>query len=237
MEKRKKRYRISIHIRVLLCVCLNTFGRNKIGLYIFIGWVPLRDVQIYFWKVRVFPQKSSSTLRNKYVYLVFVDYDWIKHVCGVAAYVGSVVHVSSNYLSDTATILYVCRIWGRLRECIILSYVSVVKGDFSGLWYISYPIATALWSQFNWLQYKLFMQIDNIEKREYYELEADNNNWNGRELEWQMNSSLYECLHISNDKESVLYNLGEQVLVISTIGARTCWENKVGVGEAFSIKY
>ena len=70
--------------------------------------------------------------------------------------------------------------------------------------YRTYPIATALRSQFNWLQYKLFMQIENIEKREYYELEADNNNWNGRELERQINSGLYERLLISNDKESVL---------------------------------
>jgi predicted nuclease of restriction endonuclease-like (RecB) superfamily len=70
--------------------------------------------------------------------------------------------------------------------------------------YRTYPIATAVRSQFNWLQYKLFMQIDNIEKREYYELEADNNNWNGRELERQINSGLYERLLISNDKESVL---------------------------------
>lgn len=70
--------------------------------------------------------------------------------------------------------------------------------------YRTYPIATAVRSQFNWLQYKLFMQIDNVEKREYYELEADNNNWNGRELERQINSGLYERLLISNDKESVL---------------------------------
>jgi hypothetical protein len=41
--------------------------------------------------------------------------------------------------------------------------------------YRTYPITSALRSQFNWSQYKLLMQIDNEDKREYYELEAENN--------------------------------------------------------------
>ncbi|MFV0553786.1 MAG: YhcG family protein [Mangrovibacterium sp.] len=70
--------------------------------------------------------------------------------------------------------------------------------------YRTYPIATAVRSQFNWLQYKLLMQIDNEDKREYYELEAVNNCWTGRELERQINSGLYERLLLSNDKKAVL---------------------------------
>lgn len=70
--------------------------------------------------------------------------------------------------------------------------------------YRTYPIATALQSQFNWSQYKSLMQIDNEEKREYYELEAINNGWTGRELERQINSGLYERLLLSNDKKAVL---------------------------------
>lgn len=48
------------------------------------------------------------------------------------------------------------------------------------------------------------MQIDNEDRREYYELEALNNNWTGRELERQINSGLYERLLLSNDKKAVL---------------------------------
>lgn len=48
------------------------------------------------------------------------------------------------------------------------------------------------------------MQIDNKDKREYYELEAANNSWTGRELERQINSGLYERLLMSNDKNAVL---------------------------------
>ncbi|WP_085535935.1 PDDEXK nuclease domain-containing protein [Massilibacteroides vaginae] len=70
--------------------------------------------------------------------------------------------------------------------------------------YRTYPIATAVRTQFNWSQYKMLMQIDNEDKREYYELEAANNGWTGRELERQINSGLYERLLLSNDKKAVL---------------------------------
>ena len=50
----------------------------------------------------------------------------------------------------------------------------------------------------------MLIQIPDPDKREYYELEAVNNAWNGRELERQIGSQLYERLLLSNDKESVL---------------------------------
>jgi len=67
-----------------------------------------------------------------------------------------------------------------------------------------YPIASTVQTQLNWSQYKLLISISDSDKREYYELEAINNNWTGRELERQINSQLYERLLLSNDKESVL---------------------------------
>ena len=70
--------------------------------------------------------------------------------------------------------------------------------------YRTYPIVTALRSQLNWYQYRLLTAIEDEYKREYYELEASNNALTGRELERQINSSLYERLLMSNDKESVL---------------------------------
>lgn len=59
-------------------------------------------------------------------------------------------------------------------------------------------------SQLNWTQYRTLIQIADPDKREYYELEAANNGWTARELEWQKNSLLYERLLKSNDKEAVL---------------------------------
>ena len=70
--------------------------------------------------------------------------------------------------------------------------------------YRIYPIASAVRSQFNWVQYRLLIQMNDPDKREYYELETLNNHWTGRELERQINSMLYERLLLSNDKKSVL---------------------------------
>ena len=70
--------------------------------------------------------------------------------------------------------------------------------------YRIYPIANTLRSQLNWSQYRRLIQIDDPDKREYYELESVNNAWTARETERQINSMLYERLLISNDKESVL---------------------------------
>ena len=70
--------------------------------------------------------------------------------------------------------------------------------------YRTYPIANTLRSQLNWSQYRRLIQIDDPDKREYYELESVNNGWTARETERQINSMLYERLLLSNDKESVL---------------------------------
>ena len=70
--------------------------------------------------------------------------------------------------------------------------------------YRIFPIVSALRTQFNWMQYKLLIHIDDPDKREYYEQEALHNCWTGRELERQINSSLYERLLLSNDKKAVL---------------------------------
>ena len=76
--------------------------------------------------------------------------------------------------------------------------------EFCRQFFITYPIANAVRSQLNWTQYRMLIQISDPDKREYYELEAVNNAWTGRELERQINSQLYERLLLSNDKESVL---------------------------------
>ena len=60
----------------------------------------------------------------------------------------------------------------------------------SRLFYRTYPIASALRTQLNWMQYKLLISIQDESKREYYEHEAVNNAWTGRELERQIYSQL-----------------------------------------------
>ena len=81
---------------------------------------------------------------------------------------------------------------------------SVRQLERSRQFYRMYPSASALLTQLNWNQYKQLISISDPDKREYYELESVNNGWNGREMERQINSQLYERLLLSNDKESVL---------------------------------
>lgn len=70
--------------------------------------------------------------------------------------------------------------------------------------YRTFPIANALRSQLSWTQYKTLIRLDNQDQREFYIAEAVKNNWTSRQLERQINSSLYERLLLSNDKASVL---------------------------------
>ena len=81
---------------------------------------------------------------------------------------------------------------------------SVRQLERSRQFYRLYPIASTLRTQLNWSQYKLLIAIPDKDKREYYELEAANEGWTGRQLERQINSLLYERLLMSNDKDAVL---------------------------------
>ncbi len=70
--------------------------------------------------------------------------------------------------------------------------------------YRTFPIASALRTEFNWTHYKLLIAIENPSKREFYLAEAAKNFWNSREMERQINSQLFERLLLSNEKANVL---------------------------------
>ena len=54
-----------------------------------------------------------------------------------------------------------------------------------------------------WSHYVTLLTIDNPEERRFYEIEAIDNDWSVRELKRQIDSSLYERLALSRDKEEV----------------------------------
>ena len=55
----------------------------------------------------------------------------------------------------------------------------------------------------SWSHYLKLMRIENPDERRFYEIEATENNWSLRELQRQFDSSLYERLALSRDKEGV----------------------------------
>ncbi len=55
----------------------------------------------------------------------------------------------------------------------------------------------------SWSHYLKLMRIDNKDERNFYEIEASQNNWSLRELQRQFDSALYERLVLSRDKKGV----------------------------------
>ena len=63
--------------------------------------------------------------------------------------------------------------------------------------------------------YVFLMRIPNIDERHFYEIEAVKNDWSLSELKRQYNSSLYERLALSTDKEKV-YRLSTEGQTVET---------------------
>jgi predicted nuclease of restriction endonuclease-like (RecB) superfamily len=55
-----------------------------------------------------------------------------------------------------------------------------------------------------WTHYRTLLRVDKAEARSFYEIEAIKNNWSARELERQINSSLYERLALSRDNKGLM---------------------------------
>ena len=56
----------------------------------------------------------------------------------------------------------------------------------------------------SWSHYLLLMRIDSDAERRFYEIECEKQNWSVRQLQRQYNSSLYERLALSRDKEAAM---------------------------------
>ena len=56
----------------------------------------------------------------------------------------------------------------------------------------------------SWSHYLQLMRIENEDERSFYEIESARSGWSVRTLQRQYNSSLYERLALSRDKEAVL---------------------------------
>ena len=73
------------------------------------------------------------------------------------------------------------------------------------MFYQKYSIGQTLSAQFklSWSHYIFLCRIDNLEERNFYEIESTNNNWSLRELKRQFDTGLYERLVLSRNKEEI----------------------------------
>lgn len=56
----------------------------------------------------------------------------------------------------------------------------------------------------SWSHYLILMRINDINERNFYEIESKNQNWSVRQLSRQVGSSLYERLALSRNKEELM---------------------------------
>ncbi len=70
-----------------------------------------------------------------------------------------------------------------------------VRGEFSN---------PSFSQNLSWIHYRNLMRISRPEARQFYEIEAEKNNWSGRELERQIGSLLFDRLSLSKDKKGLL---------------------------------
>ncbi len=69
----------------------------------------------------------------------------------------------------------------------------------------NYPVtATGRKFYLSWSHYLKLMRITNIEERHFYEIESVKNDWSLSELKRQYDSSLYERLALSKNKDEVI---------------------------------
>ena len=68
----------------------------------------------------------------------------------------------------------------------------------------------------SWSHYLKLMRIDNVDERHFYEIESVKNNWSLSEFKRQFDSSLYERLALSSDKDKVKQLSAKGQIVEST---------------------
>ncbi|CAN5405261.1 PDDEXK nuclease domain-containing protein [soil metagenome] len=55
-----------------------------------------------------------------------------------------------------------------------------------------------------WTHYRILMRLDNQDARQFYEIEANANNWTSRVLQRQVSTLLYDRLAMSKDKKGLI---------------------------------
>ncbi|MAG78289.1 hypothetical protein CL616_02890 [archaeon] len=79
--------------------------------------------------------------------------------------------------------------------------------------YLVFEKGASLRRQLTWTHYKILLKLDK-DIRDFYMIESINNKWSTRELDRQINSSLYERVRLSKNKKEVkkLAEKGQEIL-------------------------
>lgn len=83
------------------------------------------------------------------------------------------------------------------------------------LFYLKFPILSALRRELTWTHYKILLRIENKNALAYYIEEAAEQNWSVRALERQINSLYYERLLTGRNKAPVIEEMQEKDEIIA----------------------
>ena len=81
--------------------------------------------------------------------------------------------------------------------------------------YLNYPKSQTLSGKLSWSHYCILLEVSNKQAKQFYEKEAISSKWSVRELERQVNSSIFERLSLSRDKKGLL-ELSKKGQIIET---------------------
>ncbi len=77
--------------------------------------------------------------------------------------------------------------------------------------YIGFPKWNAVRSELSWTHYRLLLKVEKTTARNFYLEEAIKSNWSTRLLERQINSSFYERILLSQDKQGMIESQANKV--------------------------
>lgn len=94
---------------------------------------------------------------------------------------------------------------------------SVSNLKYMRVFYKAYPRFEELSEKLTWSHYCELMIIKDIDKRKFYEKECINSNWSVRELQRQLNTSLFERLLLSDGKanKEKVYELSKEGQILN----------------------
>lgn len=79
--------------------------------------------------------------------------------------------------------------------------------------YTSYPKWQTVSAKLSWSHYIVLMGVSDMIASKFYEKQAIDGNWSKRELERQINTSLFERVVLSRDKKALIENLSKLVRI------------------------
>lgn len=120
-----------------------------------------------------------------------------------AAYGKQIVQELSNYLAEKFGKGFSTTNLKQMRQFYIIYSQDQISQTLSDQFENLPAVNTGRKFYLSWSHYLKLMRIDNVDERHFYEIESVKNDWSLSELKRQYDSSLYERLALSTNKDKV----------------------------------